>query len=73
MLKALTHIEVLVNISDEEMNTIMYSRKYLLFNITYICVKKNGNSNFDFAIGKFDGAELYKLVGSYTLHILGEK
>ena len=32
LLKAITHAKTLVNISDEEINTIMHSRKSLLFN-----------------------------------------
>ena len=59
LLKAITYAKTLVNISDEEINTIMHSRKPLLFNKT------------DFE--SFDGAELCELVGLYILHILGEK
>ena len=32
LLKALTYMKILVNISDEEINTIMHSRNSLLFN-----------------------------------------
>ena len=50
----------------------MHSRKSLLFNNTDICIKKNGDPDFDVTMGSFDGAELCKLVGLYILHILGE-
>ena len=73
LLKAVTYTKTLVNISDEEINTIMHSRKSLLFNNTDIWIKKNGDTDFDVTMGSFDGAELCELVGLYILHILGEK
>ena len=51
----------------------MYSRKFLLFNNTDTWIKKNGDPDFPLTMGSFDGAELCELVGSYILHILGEK
>ena len=73
LLKAITYAKTLVNISDEEINTIMHSRKSLLFNNTDIWIKKNGDPDFDVMMGSFDGAELCELVGLYILHILGAK
>ena len=73
LLKAITYAITLVNISDKEINTIMHSRKSLLFNNTDIWIKKNGDTDFDVTMGSFDGAELCELVGLYILHILGEK
>ena len=43
LLKALTYAKALVNINDEEIDTIMHSRKSLLLNNTYIWIKKNGD------------------------------
>ena len=73
LVKAIKYAKTLVNISDEEINTIMHSRKSLLFNNTDICIKKNGDPDFDVTMGSFDGAELRELVGLCILHILGEK
>ena len=73
LLKAITYAKTLVNISHEEINTIMHSRKSLLFNNTDRWIKKNGDSDFDVTMGSFDGAELCELVGLYILHILGPK
>ena len=73
LLKAITYPKTFVNINDEEINTIMHSRKSLLFNNTDIWIKKNGDSDFNVTMGSFDGAELCELVGLYILHILGEK
>ena len=73
LLKAITYAKTLVNISGEKRNTIMHSRKSLVVNNTDICIKKNGDPDFDVTLGSFDGAELCKLVGLYILHILGEK
>ena len=36
-------------------------------------MRKNGDSNFAFTMGSFDGIELFELEGLYILHILGEK
>ena len=72
ILKAITYAKTLVNITDEESNTIMPSRKLLLFNNTDILINKNGDPDFDITMGSFDGAELCELVGLYILHILGE-
>ena len=53
LLKAITYAKTLVNISDEEINTIMHSRKSLLFNNTDIRIKKNGDTDFDVMMGEF--------------------
>ena len=73
LLKALTYAKTLVKISDEEINTIMHSRKSLLFNNIAIWIKKNEDPDFDLTMGSFDGVELCKLLGFYILHMLGEK
>ena len=62
LLTATTYAKTLVNISDEETNTIMHSRKSLLFNNTDIWIKKNGDLDFDVTMGSFDGAELCELL-----------
>ena len=66
-------MKTLVNISDEEINTIMHSEKSLLVNNTDIRIKENGDPDFDLITRSFDSAELCKLVGLYILHFLGEK
>ena len=47
ILKAITSAKTLVNVSDEEIDTIMHSRKSPLFNNTDIWIKKNGDPDFD--------------------------
>ena len=69
LLIAITYAKTLVNISNEKINTIMHSRKSLLFSKTVTWVKKIGDPDF----GITDGAELYELVGLFILHILGGK
>ena len=66
LLKAITYAKTLVNISDEEINTITHSRKYSLFSNTDIWIKKNEDPDFDVAMGIFDGAELSEL-GVYII------
>ena len=67
------YTKTLVSITYEEINTIMYSRKSLLFDNTDIWIKKNGDTDFDVTMGSFDCADLCELVRLYILHILGEK
>ena len=55
LLKAITYVKTLVNISDEEINTIMHSIKSLLFNNRDIWIRKNGDPEFDVMMGSFDG------------------
>ena len=73
LLKAIVYAKTLVNISDEEIETIMHSRNSLLFNKRDIWIEKNGGPDFDVTMGSFDGVELCELVGLYILHISGEK
>ena len=52
LLEAITYAKALVNI-NEEINTIMHSRKSLPFNNTDIRIKKNGDTDFDVMMGEF--------------------
>ena len=67
LLKVLTYAKALVNINDEEIDIIIHSRKSLLFNNTYIWMKKNGDPNFNVSMENFDGTELCKLVRLYIV------
>ena len=69
LLKAFTYVKTFMNISEEEINTMMHSRKSLLFNNADVWIKKNEDSGFDVTMGRFVVAELCKLVGFYILHI----
>ena len=73
LLKTLTYVKTLLNINDEQINTIIHVRKSLLFNNTDTWIKKNGDPYFDVKIESFNDAELCDLLGLYILHILGEK
>ena len=63
--------EKVCEINDEEINTIMHSRKSLLFINVDMCMKKKGDLGFDVKMGSFDGAEICELVCLYILHIFG--
>ena len=54
LLKVIAYANTLVNISGEEINTIMHSRKSLLFNNTDIWIKKIKDPDFDMTMGSFD-------------------
>ena len=59
------------DITEEELNIIMHSRKTLLFHDNHPSVKKNGKEDFDVPMGCNDGAEICETTGCYFLHQLG--
>ena len=65
LLKTIDYARSFVSISSEEEETIMHFRKSLLFRNSDIWIKKDGNKDFDFTMGSFDGAEICELVGLY--------
>ena len=69
---AILFAKTITDISDEELNIIMESRKTLLFNNEIPWVKKEGNENFDVSMGCYDGSEVCEIVGSYLLNLLCE-
>ena len=73
LLTVIDYTQRFVNINDDETKTIIHSRKYLLFSGTDVCIKKDGNKDFDVTMGSFDVAEICKVFGLYILHKLGEK
>ena len=67
LLKSIDFARQFVEISDNDLNIIMHSRKCLLFSSQEQWVKKDGNELFDVTMGSFDGAEVCELVGLYLL------
>ena len=59
----------ITSINEKVIDTIVLSRKSLLFTNNEIWVKKD-NPNFDVIMGSFDGAEVCELVGFYLLNVL---
>ena len=53
---------IVTTIDKKVIDTIVHSRKLLLFSNNEIWVKKD-NPNFDVAMGSFDGAEVCELFG----------
>ena len=60
-------------ISEKDIEVISHCRKSLLFHDKDPWVKKNGNANFDVAMGSNDGAEICELVGIFILHLISQK
>ena len=69
--KALIWARQYIDISDEEIEIIMQTKKSFLFSKGTPWSKK-GDSNFDVAMGSFDGAETCDLVGLYILFELSK-
>ena len=61
------------NISTQELQIIMHSKRSLLFENDVAWVKKGDSGEFDVTMGSFDGAETCELVGLYILDTLGNK
>ena len=59
----------ITSIDEKVIDTIVLSRKSLLFTNNEIWVKKD-NPKFEVTMGSFDGAEVCELVGLYLLNIL---
>ena len=62
-------------VSNDTIKTILNSRKSLLFNSNNPWMKKI-DENFDLAMGSFDGAEIFELVGLFLdrfASVLGKK
>ena len=73
LVKAIEHAKQHVEISEENIETIMHARKSLLFNKDYAWVKKDNESTFDVTMGSYDRAKVCELVGIYILSKLQEK
>ena len=71
--KALDFGRKFTNISTEELQIIMHTKRSLLFENDVAWVKKGDSGEFDVTMGSFDGAKTCELVGLYILNILGNK
>ena len=69
LLEAINFAKSVTPIQDKFIETILHSRKALLFNKNDVWVKKY-NLHFDVTMGSCDGAEVCELVGHYILDIL---
>ena len=68
--KSINHARTFGDIRSDEEETILHSRKSLLFNNSDIWIKKEDNKGFDITMGSFGGAKICELVGLHILHIL---
>ena len=64
--KALNWAKQFVEISDDEIETVVETKKSLLY-MNNECWTKKGDKNFDVAQGAFDSAEVCDLVGLFLL------
>ena len=64
--KALNWARDVVEITDEEIGTILQTKKALLF-FNNQCWVKKGRTTFDVSMGSWDGAEVADLIGLYLL------
>ena len=61
-----------VEITDDHLRIIKYSRKSLLFNNNDLWRKKDTDSCFDVTMGSYDSAETCELVGTHILSLLAK-
>ena len=66
MRKALEWANTITEITEDEIDTILQTKKALLF-FDGQCWIKKGNSSFDVSMGSWDGAEVADLIGLYLL------
>ena len=67
LLDSINHAKLYTDITDDDINVIMHSRKSLLFNKNQPWIKKHGEEMFDVTMGSHDGAEACELIGAYLL------
>ena len=72
LIKLINFAESVTPIKDKFIETILHSRKALLFNKSDVWVKKE-NPDFDVTMSSYNGAEVCELVGLYILEILTKK
>ena len=72
LLDALNFAQQHVEITDDEMEVILHSRKSLLFANGKTWRKREKDSLFDVTMGSYDGAEVCELVGAFLLNELAE-
>ena len=70
---AMEFAERYTRISPKDKEVIFHCRKSLLFHNNEPWMKKNGNKDFDVAMGSNDGAEVCELVGIYLLSLIAQK
>ena len=70
---AITFARSHADINNVELRTIKHYRKSFLFSNNESWKKKSTDSIFDVTMGSYDGAEICKLVGIYTLSKLKNK
>ena len=61
------------NITEEEIQMIMHSRKSLLFNKRGPWIRRNDDTLFDVTQGSYDGAEVCEIVGIFLLNLLQDR
>ena len=62
-----------IKITSEEVDTVYYSRKSLLFSDDKAWMKKEGYGLFDVAMGSYDSVEVCVLVGMFALSQLPKR
>ena len=65
--RALDYAKSVTEVKECDLQIIKHARKSLLFSKDDQWVKKNGDEQFDVAVGSYDGAEVCELVGMYLL------
>ena len=62
-----------IDISTDEHDIILHTKRALLFNENQPWTKKDSTNMFDVTMGSYDGAETCELVGTYLLSLLPDK
>ena len=61
-----------IDVASKDAEIIYHARKSLLFNGKDTWMKNQGGF-IDVTMGAYDGAEVYELVGTYTLSLISQK
>ena len=71
--KALDFAHLYIEITTDERQIILHTKKALLYDNNQPWTRKDSNNMFDVTMGNYDGAETCELVGTYLLSLLPNK
>ena len=71
--KAISLVQEIITIPDEQIKAIRHTRKSLLFDDNKPWIKTQCSNSFDVTTGSYDSAKIYELVGLFSLNSLKTK
>ncbi|XP_041361021.1 LOW QUALITY PROTEIN: uncharacterized protein LOC121377181 [Gigantopelta aegis] len=71
--KALDYASTFTDITQQDQEIIIHTKRSLLYHKDSPWIKKDTNNMFDVPMGSYDGAETCELIGTYMLSLIASK